>query len=303
MAVQNYNTPTGKLVVVGEPKRIREKNLGTVANGYPGRLVTREATDYDIKVTDGLSAPIGFLGYPGEFEGTDLQYTAGDITTILTVDSAVPVYSGGGYTIYVPNGLAPGFTAVEGDVLLSWANGQVAAGVCMGGRYAIKVPFTNTSGTTQVDTGVDIPGGVIIRDVVLNVTTNTSSATLDVGFINAGESGDEDGLLDGESCGTAGLVAHNLVDGTAGNITVGALLEEVEITEANGGSAVTAAVLTPYVTNGTAKSLVYTPSNHAMAGFIYVFIESPGVVPVGIAGAGAAATTSAAANIFIEATL
>jgi hypothetical protein len=301
MAVQNYSTPTNKLVVVGEPKRIREKNLGTATNGYHGRLVVREATDYDVKVSDGLLPPIGFMGYPGEFEGTDLQYYDGGLTTIRTVDSAVPVYSGGGYTIYVPSGLAPGFTATEGDVLLSWANGQVAAGVMMGGKYAIKVPFSQNA--TVKDTGIDIPGGVIIRDVIVNVTTAVTDATIDIGFLNSGESGDEDGLLDGESCATAGLVAHNLVDGTAGNITLGALLEEIEIAEANGSTAVTAAVATPYVTTGTIKSLVYTTSAHAIAGYFYVFIESPGVVPVGIAGAAAAATTSAAADVFIEATL
>ena len=47
MTVQNYVTPTGKLVVVGEPRRIREKNLGTVANGYPGRLLNTSAVMVD----------------------------------------------------------------------------------------------------------------------------------------------------------------------------------------------------------------------------------------------------------------
>jgi hypothetical protein len=301
MAVQNYVTPTNKLVVTGEPRRIREKNLGVATNAYPGRLVTRETTDYDIKVTDGVGAPIGFLGFPGEFEGTDLQYTVGDLTTINVVDSALPVYSGGGYTIYMPSGLALGTVATEGDLLLSWANGQVVPGVMMGGRFAVKVPFANTSGTTQVDTGVDIPAGVFIRDVMLNVTTGTSGASLDVGFINAGESGDEDGLLDGEACVTTGLQNHNLVDATAGSITVGVLLEEVEIKDAT-GTAVYYGVPTGYVTDGTIKSLVYTPSNHAIAGFIYLFIESPGIVPVGRAGSTVSAA-SASAGIFVEATL
>ena len=301
MAVQNYVVPTGKLVVTGEPRRIREKNLGTVANGYPGRLAVREATDYDIKVSNGVLPPIGFIGFPGEFEGTDLQYTAGDITTILTVDSAVPVYSGGGFTIYMPSGLAVGTRAVEGDLLFSWSNGQVVPGVSLGGRYAIKVPFTNTSGTTQVDTGVDFPAGLRITDCMLNVSTAANSSTLDVGFINAGESGDEDGLLDGESCASTGLVNHNLVDATAGNITIGALLEEVEIKDAT-GTAVYYGIPIGYITDGTIKSLVYTPSNHAIAGDIYVFIESPGFVPVGRAGA-AADATSAACGVFVEATL
>ena len=202
----------------------------------------------------------------------------------------------------MPSGLAVGTKAVEGDLLFSWANGKVVPGVSLGGRYALKVPFTNTTGTTQVDTGIDIPGSVRITDAMLNVTTAASGATLDVGFINAGESGDEDGLLDGESCAATGLVSHNLVDGTAGNITLGALLEEIELAEANGGTAVTLAVPTGYKTDGTIKSLVYTPSSHAIAGDIYVFIESPGFVPVGRAGA-AADATSATVGVFVEATL
>jgi hypothetical protein len=306
MAVQNYVTPTGKLVVTGEPPRIREKNLGTVANGYPGRLVVREDTDFDIKVSDAKLPPIGFLGYPGEFEGTDLQYTVGDINTINVVDSVLPVYSGGGFTIYMPSGLALGTKAVEGDILLSWENGQVVPGVCMGGRYAVKIPFASASGTTLKDTGFDVPGGLLIRECILNVTTNTTGASVDVGFKNAVESGDEDGLLNDASCATAGLVFASRCDvdaAGADTITSGALLQEVLLTDATSSpNAYTYSVPVPYLTNGTAKSLTYTPTDHAVGGDIYLFIESPGVVPVGRAGA-AADASSAACGIFVEATL
>jgi hypothetical protein len=299
MAVQNYTTPTGKLVVTGEPARIREKNIGTVANAYPGRLAVRENTDYDIKVSDGIGRPIGWIGFQGEFPGTDFQYSTGSISTINVVDTCAPVYSGGGFTIYMPGGLALGTRAVEGDLLFSWANGQVVPGVDLGGRYALKVPFTNTSGTTLVDTGIDFPAGMRITDCMLNVTTLNASGTLDVGFKNATESGDEDGLLDGEACAALGLTNHNLVDADAAKITVGVLLEEVEIKDATSVTPVFYGVPTGYVTDGTIKSLTYTPSNHAIAGDIYVFIESPGFVPVGRAGE-AADATSAAVGVFVE---
>lgn len=303
MAVQNYVTPTGKLCVVGEPTRIREKNIGVATNAYPGRLAVREATDYDIKVSDGLSRPLGWIGFQGEFEGTDFQYSTGSITTINVVDTCAPVYSGGGFTIYMPSGLALGTKAVEGDLLFSWANGQVVPGVDLGGRYALKVPFTNTSGTTLVDTGIDFPAGMRITDAMLNVATaGTSGAKLDVGFENSVESGDLDGLLDGESCEATGLVNHNMVDATAGNNTLGALLVESDILDATAVTPVTYSVPNGYVTNGTIMSLVYTPTNHAMAGDIYVFIESPGFVPVGRAGA-AADATSAAVGVFVETTI
>ena len=292
--VDSYVVPTNKLVVRGEPARIIKKNLGTVANGYPGRLAVREATDYDVKVANGILPPLGWIGY----EQQAVQYQPASITTINVVDTEVPIISGGGFSIYMPAGLVTGTKAVEGDLLFPWANGQVVPGVALGGRYALKVPFTNTSGTTQVDTGVDFPAGMRITDAMLNVTTAANGATLDVGFINAGESGDEDGLIDGESCAATGLVNHNLVDATAGNITQGALLAEVEIKDAT-ATPVYYSVPTGYVTNGTIKSLVYTPSNHAIAGDIYVFIESPGFIPVGRAGK-AADASSAAVGVFVE---
>lgn len=292
--VDSYVTPTNKLVVRGEPARIIKKNLGTVTNGYPGRLAVREDTDYDVKVADGLLPPLGWIGY----EQQAIQYQTGAITTINVVDTEVPIISGGGFSIYMPSGLTLGTKAVEGDLLFPWTGGKVVPGVAIGGRYALKVPFTNTSGTTLVDTGIDFPAGMRITDAMLNVTTAASGATLDVGFKNAVEGGDEDGLLDGESCAGTGLINHNLVDATAGNITVGALIEEVEIKDAT-GTPVYYGVPAGYVTDGTIKSLTYTPSNHAIAGDIYVFIESPGFVPVGRAGK-AADASSATVGVFVE---
>lgn len=293
--VDSYVTPTNKLVVRGEPARIIKKNLGTVTNGYPGRLAVREDTDYDVKVSDGIRPPIGWIGY----EQQAIQYQTGAITTINVVDTEVPIISGGGFSIYMPSGLTLGTVATEGDLLFPWTGGQVVPGVAIGGRYALKVPFVNTSGTTMVDTGIDFPAGMRITDAMLNVSTAANGGTLDVGFKNAVEGGDEDGLLVGESCAALGLTNHNLVDADATKITVGALLEEVEIKDATAGTPVYYGVPTGYVTNGTIKSLVYTPSNHAIAGDIYVFIESPGFVPVGRAGK-AASAASAAAGIFVE---
>ena len=293
--VDSYVTPTNKLVVRGEPARIIKKNLGVVTNGYPGRLAVREATDYDVKVADGLLPPLGWIGY----EQQAIQYQTGSISTINVVDTEVPIISGGGFSIYMPSGLALGTVATEGDLLFPWTGGQVVPGVALGGRYALKVPFTNTSGTTLVDTGIDIPGGVLIRDVMLNVTTaGASGAELDVGFKNATEGGDLDGLLDGESCATAGLVNHVMSSASAADNTLGVLLVEDDITSADTTPLLTS-IPTGYVTDGTITSLVYTPTNHAMAGDIYVFIESPGFKPVGRAGKTVSAA-SAAAGIFVE---
>jgi hypothetical protein len=271
-----------------------ERNIGTVANMYPGRLVVREAGDYDIKVADGLLPPLGWLSY----EDMNESERPATIDTINVLDTKGVVLAGGGFT--VRGKLAAGFTAVQGDLLLSWTAGQVAVGAIINGRICIKVPFVQKS-SAAFDTGIDIPGGVAIEECYIKVVTAVSSGTIDVGFINAVEGGDEDGLIDGESTGTAGFVPHNLVDVSAAAITLGAYLKESNLKDA---VAVYYAVPKAggYLTDGTITSLEYYTSAHASIGFIYVAISSPGVVPVGKAGA-AADASSAAANIYVESDL
>jgi hypothetical protein len=258
---------------------------------YPGRLVVKGTNDDDVVVSDGLKAPEGWL----DFDATDPNYIPADITTLYAANDQAKVVSGNCF-VYMPSGLATGTTATKNDVLLSWTNGQVVPGVVMGGKTAIKVPFVQK--TSAFDTGIDIPGGVIISDVIIDVVTNVAGSSIDVGFINATESGDEDGLIDGESCVNSGLQTHVLVDATAGNITTGAYLKTV-IAEANGSSATNLAVPIKYKTDGTIKSLCYKTSAHAVTGWIYVFVESPGVKVVGKALLGASAA-SQAADVVLE---
>lgn len=296
MVQSGYQAPVGKIVVMGDAPIKIERNIGTVANMYPGRLVVREATDYDIKVADGVLPPLGWLS----FEDMNESARPATIDTITVLDTKGIVLKGSGFT--VRGKLAAGFTAVQGDLLLSWADGMVAVGAIINGRVCIKVPFVQKS-SAAFDTGIDIPGGATIEECYIQVVTNISSGTIDVGFINAVESGDEDGLLDGESTATAGFVAHNMLDATSSNLTLGAYLRE-SISKDGWTPASYYAIPKAggYLTDGTIKSLEYYTSAHASTGFIYVAISSPGVVPVGKAGA-AADASSAAANIYVESVL
>jgi hypothetical protein len=61
-------------------------------NMYPGRLVVRELTDYDVKVADGILPPLGVLGYE-DFNETERPLT---IDTICTVDTEAPILLGEG---------------------------------------------------------------------------------------------------------------------------------------------------------------------------------------------------------------
>jgi hypothetical protein len=292
MVDSGYNTPAGRVVVRGKAPRVIGKNVGVATSMYPGRLVVREATDYDVKVADGVLPPVGWLG----FEDANGIAKPASPASIYTIDTEAPVLSGGGFAILAK--LAKGFVALEGDDVFSWGDGKVAVGAMINGVPAIRVPFVQGGPT---DTNVDVPGGVVIPDTFIKVATEISSGTIDVGFINAVEGGDADGLLDGELASVAGWVPHNLADATAASITLGALLKESNLKDAwvpaiyyavpkKGG----------YLTDGTIKSLAYTTSAHAIVGDIYVLVNSPGVRRVGKCGRSVSAA-SADADMIVEA--
>ena len=70
-------------------------NAGTIANMYPGAVVRRETTDYDVQVCDASGNSIGFLGY-GACNGAFKPETR---ETIYALDDEVPVHSGGGFFV------------------------------------------------------------------------------------------------------------------------------------------------------------------------------------------------------------
>lgn len=285
MVQTGYNTPYHKIIMGGNPL-VQELKIETATNCYPGRLVTRGTNDDDAVVGDGIGAPIGWLGY--EQAGV---FMPDSITTLYDANAQAPVLSGAGNLIYMPSGLAAGTVAAKRDPLLSWGGGQVVPGVSMGGRYAIKIPFTKN--TSESDTGVDLPAGVLVTGALIQVTTAASGGTIDVGILSTESGGDADGFIDGVSCAATGFVVPNNVDATAANNTMGVLLVESDILSAD-GTALYYSVPVPYKTDGTAKSVSYTTSNHTIAGNILLFIESPGVQLVGKAEKSVSAASAAA---------
>lgn len=293
MVDTGYITPSGRIVVRGSPMAKIEKTVETATNVYPGRLLIAGTTDHDVAVADGVAVPIGWAGYEDSYDKKDAK------STIYAAGDEIAVLRGGSFAIL--GKLATGFVAKQGDTLFSWSNGRVAPGAMIGGVPAIKVPYTKN--TSAKDTGIDIPGGVIIHDVIVNAIVADASGTIDVGFINAVESGDEDGLLDGEALAATGFRIHGLVDGTDANNTLGAYLYEAAIKSADGTALYYRAPKMPgYVTDGTIKSLSYTTSNHTQSGDLYVLLSSPGIVPVGRAAYGVSAA-AADADIVVESIL
>lgn len=117
--------------------------------------------------------------------------------------------------------------------------------------YEVPLSAGIMPANTVVDTGYDLPDDGVVVDVFLETDTVEATATtktMDVGIINAGESGDEDGFLDAISTAVSGLSRGSL---TNGSVTVGAYMREV-----SGGAGEHSPV--GYVLDGTKKSVCVT---------------------------------------------
>jgi hypothetical protein len=269
MAYTGVRAPSNGVLAQGEPLAQILK-VETATSMYPGRWVTRGTNNDDMIVGALGKAAIGWLGYdnaPNQYKDTHTQ------DTIYTASDMVEIWYGGKFCVVAS--LAAGFNVSKGDNLVGWASGELAGPVVRGdaGSVWLKIPFVQKA--SAYDTGIDIPAGVHISDCMIEVTTAVAGSSIDVGFINAVEGGDEDGLLDGESCVVAGLVPHNSVDATAANNTLGVLLVEVDIKDAT-GTPVYYSVPTTYKTDGTIKSICYVTSAHAVVGNIWINLNVGG---------------------------
>ncbi len=125
-------------------------------------------------------------------------------------------------------------------------------------------------GTTENDTGWDLPEYCVVTNVIVQVTTAEATGgtkTIDVGTLST-DSGDADGFLDGVSVATKGLVKGTLA--SAGQ-TVGVLLRADE----DGSGAL---VPEPCVAPGS-RSVSWTPGSNdfaELAGYIYIFYTEIG---------------------------
>jgi hypothetical protein len=280
--------PSNRILERGTPTVITSHNIETATNMYAGRLVQKGTTDYDIVVADGVHPVIGWLGW----EQADMNNRPATVDTIYAANEEAPVLRGGNFNIVAS--LAVGFVAARGDVLIPWGSGTVAPAMQFPEGWGVKIPFVKK--TSEYTTGVVLPTGIRVNDVWVYVSTN-ASATIDIGLLSS-ESGDADGFIDGEDLSNAGWVAHNLVDATAANITLGVLLDEAQIKDAT-GTPVYTPIKTPYVVGATAKKVTYTTSDATVAGNFYVVVSSPGTFPVAIAEQPIDAS-SAAADIVVR---
>lgn len=286
MANTGYTTPLNKILMNSSPLFLKQElKIETATGCVPGALVRKGTNDDDVVAGDSTGPVIGWLGY----EQCHPSFMPDNITSAYAAGAQAPVLSGAGNLLWMPGGLAAGTVAAKGDPLLSWG-AKVVPAVQLGGKYAVKIPFAKS--TTEKDTGIDLPAGLLITGAMVQVTTGVASSTIDVGISSGEAGGDADGFLDGVSCAATGLVAPIISNTTAASITLGTLLCDVSKSADSPANYIAAPVL--YKTDGTAKSITYTTSDHAIAGNILLFVEGPGIELVGRCEKSVSAASAAA---------
>lgn len=265
MATSNpFVEPTNKIVIAGEPDERDYEVSGTVTNMIAGRLVKKGASDGLIVIGDKSGPNIGWLGYeqtfaPDKPADIDTSYASGDKATVL---------SGPGTILMGYSEEAVG----KGEVVCSGSDGKVRK-LYAGSIKTMSIPFTQNA--SETDTTYDLPEGAVVLNAFIEVTTAVASGTIDVGILSTEAGGDADGFLDGVSCAVAGKIAPITYDASAAaDLTLGELLSNDFTEDATAGYA---AIPQLWIGDGTATSVSYTTSAHAIAGNIHIMFAEPGV--------------------------
>jgi len=206
MGYYGFVEPDNKVIAYAPNTILIQEEKAEAATIKPGMVVMKGTNDDDVVACDGVTkAPFGIAGYEQSFLGaaSSTSNRPANVDTAYAKDARVPVLGGGGFVAMLH--LAPGVGTVKGDLLASWGGGTVVPVVPMPGGYGVRIPFTKN--TSETDTGVDLPEGMIISDVIVEVTNEVANVTIDVGLLG----GDAVGFLVGESCAAKGFVKYNTV--------------------------------------------------------------------------------------------
>ena len=284
MGYYGFVEPDNKIIAYAPNTVLIQEEKAEAATIKPGMVVMKGTNDDDVVICDGVTkAPFGVAGYEQSFLGaaSSTSNRPANVDTAYAKDARVPVLGGGGFVAMMH--LAPGVGTVKGDLLASWGGGTVVPVVPMPGGYGVRIPFAKN--TTEFDTGVDLPEGIIVSDVIVEVTKEVANATIDVGLLSTEDSngGDADGFLDAEPCAAKGFVKHNTVALTsaADTLTLGDYFKEADIKDAT-TSAQTYRVPNYHVVGGGQVSVSYTTSESAnIVGNFYMVCAAPGFQIVG----------------------
>lgn len=161
--------PTNRTVIKGTPFKL-ERKIVTVANVYPGRLLTKDTTDIGVKVCGASDTPVGWAGY----ETTAAQYKPNSKDTIYVVGDYIAVERG---RVWRLAKLAASQTIVWGDRLVPAAAGMVAK------ADTLTVPTGATTVKSSAEFGAIVAGDVgakMVVGVALHTVSSTSEQTPDI---------------------------------------------------------------------------------------------------------------------------
>jgi len=140
-------------------------------------------------------------------------------------------------------------------------------------------PMVFNAGGTETDTGLDLPVGVIVHEVRVEVVTVDATETVDVGLLSSETSGDADGFVAAVSVATAGFPALAVFTTGANEtylsaVKYGALMGSSVVGADVVGDAGNVVRLGHVVTGSNAVSVTYTPStSDTFVGYGYVYFR------------------------------
>ena len=167
MADVGYTKPTNAIVVYGEPE-VEFLKVETVANCYPGRLVKKDTSDYQVEVCGAAGIAVGWLGY----EQTEPSARPDTVDTIYVVNKTVAVLHGGKFGIVAL--LKQGENVVKGQLLVAAENGEVAA------ADAITIAASGSDNITdgQGVVGTIPAGGLPVARALESVDASSAAADI-----------------------------------------------------------------------------------------------------------------------------
>jgi len=260
-------------------EQLRVGSNATAAQMLPGRLVSRDVGDYDVKEGSALLAPEGWIGY----DSASPDYKPATMTTAFAVGDDIAIHNGGGFR--VRTSLAKGCSVVKGDLLANWTNGQVIGPMMfLEGGLALGIPFS-ASDNTETTTYIELPADLLVNGSILDVATVDATETIDVGILSSEANGDADGFAAAVSVATALKVRPSATVSTGSNevyvsaSTRGAFLVDTFTAGTDAATDVGTYVEKAYRCDGTAKTVTYTGSagSDTAAGKIWLVLAAEGL--------------------------
>jgi hypothetical protein len=171
--VGQFVIPDNKIVTGGQFAPALRYVVKTATNVIPGRLVTRDTTDAQIKVCTASLRPLGVVSY----EDALPIYKPARITDAYTAGDEVPVHCTPGEIVVLY--LAQSQTVVAGDLLVPAADGFVAKADALSVTVATgATPVTSTGAQPTITVAGSAPTAAPFAKALMSVTTTSAEKAI-----------------------------------------------------------------------------------------------------------------------------